>query len=211
MEARVTRRGLMLVLSSPSGAGKTTLAGRLVDEDDNITMSVSHTTREKRKGEKDGRDYHFVDKDTFTRMRDQGEFLEWAVVFDNYYGTTRKPVEQALADGRDVLFDIDWQGAEKLRKNSEGDVVTVFILPPSARALEERLTIRAEDSEEVVRKRIRGASNEIPHWEDYDYVIVNYEVEQSAAAVRAILTAERQRRARLIGLEGFVQALLAEL
>ena len=134
-----TRRGLMLVLSSPSGAGKTTLARRLQDAEPGIEMSISCTTRERRKGEVDGKHYHFVDRDTFARMRDRGEFLEWAVVFDNYYGTPRKLVEQALAEGRDVLFDVDWQGAESLCKEKEGDVVTVFILPPSGEALERRL------------------------------------------------------------------------
>jgi guanylate kinase len=136
----IARRGLMLVLSSPSGAGKTTLARRLLDDEHGgVAMSISHTTRPQRKGEKDGRDYHFVDHDTFTQMRDQGAFLEWAVVFDNYYGTTRQPVEQALAAGRDVLFDVDWQGAAALRAKAENDVVTVFILPPTAAALERRL------------------------------------------------------------------------
>jgi guanylate kinase len=208
----IARRGLMLVLSSPSGAGKTTLARRLLDDEhDGIAMSISHTTRPRRKGEKDGRDYHFVDHDTFSRMRDQGEFLEWAVVFDNYYGTTRRPVEQALAAGRDVLFDVDWQGAAALRAKAENDVVTVFILPPTAAALERRLNERAQDSPDTVRRRMLGASNEIQHWRDYDYVVVNYDIEQSVAAVRAILAAERRRRSRLTGLEDFVQNLLTEL
>ena len=174
-------------------------------------MSVSHTTRKMRKGEAAGKDYHFVDHDSFTRMRDQGEFLEWAVVFDNYYGTTRKPVEQALSGGRDVLFDVDWQGAEKLRAEAENDVVTVFILPPSGKALEERLNERAQDPPEIVQTRMRGASNEIQHWHQYDYVIINHDVDQSLASVRAILTAERLRRSRLTGLKDFVQGLLAEL
>src|SRR3989337_3048064 len=140
METCISRRGLMLVLSSPSGAGKTTLARRLRDEEPGIAMSISHTTRPKRNGEKDGEDYHFVDRDTFTRMRDHGEFLEWAVVFDNYYGPTRKPVEQALGEGSDVLFDVDWQGAAALRAAAEYDVVTVFILPPTAADPQQRLT-----------------------------------------------------------------------
>jgi guanylate kinase len=210
METPIARRGIMLVLSSPSGAGKTTIASRLL-KDPGVEISISHTTRMKRKGEKDGKDYHFVDRETFTRMRDQDAFLEWAVVFDNYYGTTRKPVEEALAAGRDVLFDVDWQGARKLRESAEDDVVTVFILPPSATALEERLRTRAEDAEDVVKRRMRGASNEIQHWDEYDYAVVNTDIEQSVAAVRAILAAERLRRTRLTGLKTFVQNLLAEL
>jgi len=205
------RRGLMLVLSSPSGAGKTTISRRLLGNDKDITLSVSHTTRAKRKGETDGKDYHFIDKDTFTQMRDEGAFLEWAVVFDNYYGTTRAPVELALRDGRDVLFDVDWQGAETLRKAAAGDVVSVFILPPSADALEDRLKTRAEDSDEVVLRRMRGASNEIQHWHEYDYIVVNYDIDRSVTAVRAILVAERLRRSRQIGLKEFVQGLLAAL
>jgi guanylate kinase len=201
----------MLVLSSPSGAGKTTIARRLVEENPGIAMSISHTTRPKRKGEEDGRDYYFVDRETFTRMRDRGEFLEWAVVFDNHYGTTRKPVEQALAEGRDVLFDVDWQGAAALRAAAKEDVVTVFILPPTAADLERRLNVRAQDAPEIVRRRMLGASKEIQHWQDYDYVVVNYDIEQSMAAVHAILAAERQRRSRLTGLSEFVQNLLTEL
>jgi guanylate kinase len=205
------RRGLMLVLSSPSGAGKTTLARRLLDGEPGLEMSVSCTTRKQRNSEIEGRDYHFVDRETFASMRDRGEFLEWAVVFDNFYGTRRKPVEQALANGRDVLFDVDWQGAEKLRAEAGADVVSVFILPPSGKALEHRLTERAQDSAEVVYARMRGASNEIQHWDDYDYVVINHDVEQSLAAIRAILAAERLRRTRLTGLKDFVQNLLAEL
>lgn len=205
------RRGLMLVLSSPSGAGKTTLARRLLEGEPGLEMSVSYTTRKKRKDEIEGRDYHFVDRETFASMRDHGEFLEWAVVFDNYYGTRRKPVEQALTNGRDVLFDVDWQGAEKLRAEAGADVVTVFILPPSGKALEQRLTERAQDSAEVVYARMRGASNEIQHWGDYDYVVINHDVNQSLASLRAILAAERLRRSRLISLKDFVQGLLAEL
>jgi guanylate kinase len=206
-----TRRGLMLVLSSPSGAGKTTLARRLRDEEPGIEMSISCTTRERRKGEVDGKHYHFVDRDTFARMRDRGEFLEWAVVFDNYYGTPRQPVERALAEGRDVLFDVDWQGARKLRESAKDDVVAVFILPPTASELEERLKVRAEDTEETVRRRMQGASNEIQHWDEYDYVVINHDVEQSLAALRAILAAERLRASRLTGLKDFVQNLLAQL
>lgn len=207
----ISRRGLMLVLSSPSGAGKTTIARRVLGEDPGITSSISHTTRERRSGEVDGKDYHFVDKKTFSRLREEKAFLEWAVVFDNEYGTTRAPVDQALSEGRDVLFDVDWQGADALRKEALSDVVSVFVLPPTAGALEERLKSRAQDSKEIVVRRMRGAGNEIQHWQDYDYVLVNFNVERSVAAVHAILAAERQKRARLTGLEGFVQNLLAEL
>ncbi|MGZ8401197.1 MAG: guanylate kinase [Methyloceanibacter sp.] len=201
----------MLVLSSPSGAGKTTLARRLLDKETGIEPSISHTTRPKRNGEQEGRDYHFVDRDAFTRLRDQGEFLEWAVVFDNFYGTTRKPVERALAAGRDVLFDVDWQGAASLRDQAKHDVVTVFILPPTAADLEQRLNERAQDPPETVRRRMLGASNEIQHWDEYDYVVVNHDIDRSVEAVRAILAAERLRRSRLTGLKQFVKKLQTEL
>ena len=201
----------MLVLSSPSGAGKTTIARRLREEDKSVEMSISHTTRQRRNGEKNGKDYHFVDRETFTQMRDQGEFLEWAVVFDNYYGTTRKPVEDALAAGRDVLFDVDWQGAASLRDQAKNDVVTVFILPPTAADLEQRLNERAQDPPETVRRRMLGASNEIQHWEDYDYVVINHDIDCSVVAVRVILAAERLRRTRLTGLKQFVKKLQTEL
>ena len=201
----------MLVLSSPSGAGKTTIARRLREEDKSVEMSISHTTRQRRNGEKDGKDYHFVDRETFTQMRDQGEFLEWAVVFDNYYGTTRKPVEDALAAGRDVLFDVDWQGAASLRDQAKNDVVTVFILPPTAADLEQRLNERAQDPPETVRRRMLGASNEIQHWDEYDYVVINHDIDCSVEAVRAILAAERLRRTRLTGLKQFVKKLQTEL
>ena len=210
-ETGIARRGLMLVLSSPSGAGKTTIARKLLEQDLGIEISVSHSTRKMRKGERDGQDYHFVSHDTFTKMRDHGEFLEWAVVFDNYYGTTRKPVEEALAAGRDVLFDVDWQGAASLRDEARDDVVTVFILPPTAADLEQRLNVRAQDPPEIVRRRMLGASNEIQHWTEYDYVVVNYDIDRSVAAIRAVLTAERLRRTRLTGLKLFVQNLLAAL
>jgi guanylate kinase len=201
----------MLVLSSPSGAGKTTIARRLREEDNSIEMSISHTTRPRRNGEKNGKDYHFVDRESFTRMRDQGEFLEWAVVFDNFYGTTRKPVEDALAASRDVLFDVDWQGAAALRDQAKNDVVTVFILPPTAADLEQRLNERSQDSPEIVRRRMLGASNEIQHWDEYDYVVINHDIGCSVEAVRAILAAERLRRTRLTGLRQFVKKLQTEL
>jgi guanylate kinase len=211
MESGIARRGLMLVLSSPSGAGKTTLARRLLEQEPGLQLSISHTTRARRKGEQDGADYHFVDRDSFTQMRDRGEFLEWAVVFDNFYGTPREPVEQALKGGRDVLFDVDWQGATSLREKAKDDVVTVFILPPTAADLEQRLNVRAQDPPETVRRRMLGASNEIQHWREYDYVVINYDVERSVAALRGILAAERLRRSRQTGLKAFVQNLLAAL
>ena len=211
METGVARRGLMLVLSSPSGAGKTTIARRLREQDDGIEMSISHTTRPRRNGEENGKDYHFVDRESFTRMRDQGEFLEWAVVFDNFYGTTRKAVEDALAASRDVLFDVDWQGAAALRDQAKNDVVTVFILPPTATDLEQRLNERSQDSPEIVRRRMLGASNEIQHWDEYDYVVINHDIGCSVEAVRAILAAERLRRTRLTGLKQFVKKLQTEL
>lgn len=207
----IDRRGLMLVLSSPSGAGKTTIARRVLAEDPGITASISHTTRPKRPREVDGKDYYFVDKQAFARMRDEKAFLEWALVFDNFYGTTRAPVDEALAEGRDVLFDVDWQGADSLREQAKNDVVSVFILPPTAGALEERLKARAQDSDNVVARRMAGASNEIRAWEKYDYVLVNFDVDQSVAAVHAVLAAERLKRTRLTGLDGFVQGLLTEL
>jgi len=201
----IERRRLLLILSSPSGAGKTTLARRLAETDPDVFLSVSVTTRAPRPGEVDGYDYRFVDETTFKRMRDQDEFLEWARVFDNFYGTPRAPVEAAIAEGNDVLFDIDWQGAQRLSEEMKHDVVRVFILPPSAAALEERLSRRAQDAEVVVKRRMARASAEISHWPEYDYVIVNANVETSLAGLHAILGAERLKRERLDGLSSFVR------
>lgn len=204
-EPGIERRGLLLVLSSPSGAGKTTLARRLMEADRGISMSVSVTTRRPRPGEQEGRDYIFIDEPAFKRMREGGALLEWARVFDNFYGTPREPVEAAIAGGHDILFDIDWQGAQQLSEKMKHDVVRVFILPPSAAALEERLRARAQDPEEVVRRRMDDASAEISHWPEYDYVIVNTDLATSMAGLTAILTAERLRRDRLNGLSAFVR------
>ncbi len=201
----------MLVLSSPSGAGKTTLARQLLENEPELSLSVSVTTRPARPGEIDGKDYIFVDTSTFTKMRDEGDFLEWALVFDNFYGTPQKTVEETLENGQDVLFDIDWQGAAQLSKVARSDLVTIFILPPSGKALEQRLRSRAQDSEEVVKRRMAGASNEIQHWDEYDYVIVNGDLEESLSELRAILKAERLKRQRRTGLTNFVRGIQAEL
>ncbi len=204
-EPHIARRGLLFIISSPSGAGKTTLARRLLAADSGIEMSVSVTTRAPRPGEQDGVDYHFVDRDRFETMKSRGELLEWAHVFDNHYGTPRQPVEAAIAAGKDVLFDIDWQGAQQLSEKLKGDVVLVFVLPPSGNVLEDRLKSRAQDSAEIVARRMAAASAEISHWAEYDYVIVNTEIEKSAAAVQSILVAERLKRDRLLGLSDFVR------
>lgn len=205
MHAQIERRGLLLVLSSPSGAGKTTLARKLLESDDRIAMSVSVTTRKARPGEVDGRDYFFVDDTRFAVMREKGELLEWAKVFGNHYGTPRKAVTEAIGAGRDVLFDIDWQGAQQLSETMKGDLVRVFILPPSGEALEARLRGRAQDPPHVVASRMAEASNEISHWAEYDYVIVNADIEESLTGLRSILTAERLKRERLLGLTAFVR------
>jgi guanylate kinase len=203
----VRRRGLMLVLSSPSGAGKTTLSRQLLDNDKQIQLSVSVTTRARRPSEKDGVDYHFVDTATFGGMKDRGEFLEHARVFDHYYGTPRAPVEAALSGGRDVLFDIDWQGTQQLTEKGRDDLVTVFILPPSTRDLEKRLKTRAQDSSEVVAKRMAKASDEMSHYAEYDYAIINKDIATSLTQLKSILTAERLKRERQLGLSDFVKAL----
>jgi guanylate kinase len=203
----IQRRGLMLVLSSPSGAGKTTLSRQLLGNDSQIQLSVSCTTREKRPGEKEGVDYRFVDTATFRGMIERGDFLEHARVFDHYYGTPRAPVESALDGGRDVLFDIDWQGTQQLKEKGREDLVTVFILPPSTRDLERRLITRAQDSPDVVAKRMAKAADEMSHWAEYDYTIINRDIATSLTELKSILTAERLKRERQYGLAAFVKAL----
>jgi guanylate kinase len=207
----ITRRGIMLVLSSPSGAGKTTLTRNLLEQEDNVSLSISATTRARRASEIDGVHYHFMSKRQFERMRDSGDLLEWAEVHGNLYGTPREPVEQALAQGRDVLFDIDWQGTRQLYEKMRDDVVSIFVLPPTARELKSRLERRAEDSASIIAERLRNGAEEILHWNEYDYVLVNRDLDKSFARVRAILTAERLKRVKMPDLEAFVAQLLADL
>ena len=207
-ETEVQRRGLLFVISSPSGAGKSTISRKLIEADGAIEMSVSATTRPIRPGEADGRDYHFVDTARFKQMAADNAFLEWAHVFDHRYGTPLAPVEAMLAEGRDVLFDIDWQGAQQLYQQAAGDVVRVFILPPSMEELERRLRSRGTDSADVIESRMARAVAEIGHWDGYDYVLVNDEVERCFAQVRLILRAERLRRHRQLGMIGFTRALM---
>ena len=203
----IERRGLMLVLSSPSGAGKTTIARELLACDDNLTLSVSATTRPMRPGETEGEDYLFVDRTRFDAMVAEGAFLEHATVFGHCYGTPRAAVEAVLAAGQDVLFDIDWQGTQQVAEKARKDLVSVFILPPSTGELERRLHSRAQDSDDVVRARMAKAADEMSHWAEYDYIVVNQDVEASVAAVRSILAAERLRRDRQAGLRDFVETL----
>ncbi len=207
VDTEIKRRGLMLVLSSPSGAGKTTISRRLLDTDNNLSLSVSATTRPPRPGEVDGTDYFFVDQARFDAMVAGGELLEHAVVFGNNYGTPRAPVEAALEQGRDVLFDIDWQGTQQVREAARDDLVSVFVLPPSTAELERRLYTRAQDSEAVVRARMAKAADEMSHWAEYDYIIINDDIDKSVEQVEAILTAERLRRERRVGLRAFVETL----
>ncbi len=202
---------MLLVLSSPSGAGKTTLSRALLDSDGGIRLSISVTTRKPRPGEVDGKDYVFVSGENFERMRAAGDLLEWAQVFGNAYGTPRAPVEEAIARGEDVLFDIDWQGAQQLAEKMAGDLVRVFILPPSGSVLENRLRGRAQDPPEVVAKRMAEASAEISHWAEYDYVIVNADLDTSISGLKAILAAERLKRERQLGLSLFVRDLQSGL
>ncbi|MFZ0526104.1 MAG: guanylate kinase [Xanthobacteraceae bacterium] len=208
---KIERRGVMFVLSSPSGAGKTTLSRLLLRVDRRIELSVSVTTRLKRPGEVDGRDYHFIDRRRFDAMVKKRELLEWAEVFGHCYGTPRRPVIDALRAGRDVLFDIDWQGTQQLREKARDDLVSVFILPPTVRELERRLKSRAQDSKSVIGARMAKAAGEMSHWPEYDYVIVNRDKAEAFAEVRAILAAERLKRERQIGLSDFVRGLQAKL
>ncbi len=203
----IKRRGLMLVLSSPSGAGKTSISRALLEDNDNLYMSISATTRPRRHGEVDGEHYRFVDKTEFDLMVNRQELLEYAKVFDHYYGTPRGPVEEALSAGQDVLFDIDWQGTQQLDEHARDDLVSVFILPPSTAELERRLNTRARDSADVIANRMAKAADELSHWSEYDYVVVNESFDDSVKQVQAILEAERLKRTRQEGLSDFVRLL----
>lgn len=205
---KIKRKGLMFVLSSPSGAGKTTISRMLLERDNNLKMSVSMTTREKRKNEVEGRDYYFVDKETFVQKIEKSEFLECAEVFGHHYGTPESIVKSNIDNGVDVLFDIDWQGTEQLAKQCRQDMISVFILPPSMKELESRLRNRAMDSDEVIEKRMSKASDEISHWYSYDYVIINDSLEESLEKVYSILVAERHKRTRMQGLERYIKELI---
>jgi guanylate kinase len=207
----IARRGLMLVLSSPSGAGKTTLSRKLLAADPGVELSISVTTRKQRPGEVDGRDYHFIDATRFDAMVEAGELLEWAQVFGHRYGTPRAPVEAALARGRDVLFDIDWQGTQQLQEKTGRDLVSIFVLPPSIPDLERRLRTRAQDSDEVIHARMAKAADEMSHWAEYDYVVINTDIGHAFAEVQSILAAERLKRERQTGLSEFVRRLQADL
>jgi guanylate kinase len=207
----IARRGLMLVLSSPSGAGKTTLSRKLLEADPMVDLSISVTTRKQRPGELAGEHYHFVDQANFDRMVASAELLEWAQVFGNGYGTPRAPVEAALAHGRDVLFDIDWQGTQQLREKARGDLVSVFVLPPSIPELERRLHRRAQDTDEVIRARMAKVFDELSHWAEYDYVVINNAIDRAFTDVQAILAAERLKRERQTGLSTFVRGLQSKL
>ncbi|WP_438996060.1 guanylate kinase [Candidatus Puniceispirillum sp.] len=207
----IGRRGFMLVLSSPSGAGKTTIARRLIEDENGLYMSVSATTRPRRPGEVEGKDYYFVEDETFHLMANRGEFLEHANVFDHYYATPVAPVMHALSEGRDILFDIDWQGTQQIADKSRDDLVSVFILPPSTQDLEKRLLNRAQDSADVVAKRMSKAADEISHYREYDYIIVNEDVDKAISDIKAIMVAERLKRDRQIGLTDFVKELRSEI
>ncbi|MGN6303726.1 MAG: guanylate kinase [Mesorhizobium sp.] len=208
--SRIRRRGLMLVLSSPSGAGKSTIARNLIESDQGFELSVSVTTRPRRGSEIDGIHYHFRSRRDFEILRDNDELLEWAEVHGNFYATPREPAEKAMAEGRDMLFDIDWQGAKQLKEKMRGDIVSIFILPPSMAELKARLKRRAEDQEQVIETRLKNARTEIEHWTEYDFVVVNDDLDRAFAEVRAIVSAERLRRDRRPGLFDFVSGLLDE-
>lgn len=210
VQVNIRRRGLMLVLSSPSGAGKSTIARNILENDPDIQLSVSVTTRDRRPSEIEGVHYHFLNQREFQRQRDSDALLEWAEVHGNFYGTPREPVEEAMAEGRDMLFDIDWQGAEQLHEKMRAHIVSIFILPPSMTELKKRLRRRAEDTEDVIQRRLSNAREEIRHWLDYDYVVVNDDLDRAYAAVRSIIWAERLRRDRRPGLADFVDDLLTE-
>jgi guanylate kinase len=203
------RRGLLLILSSPSGAGKTTLTRNLIEQDHNIRLSVSVTTRPRRPSEIDGVHYRFIDIADFHEMRERGDLLEWAEVHGNFYGTPRRPVEQTLARGQDMMFDIDWQGTVQIVEKTRADVVSLFVLPPSMAELKARLERRAEDAPDVIARRLTNAREEIAHWTAYDYVLINDDLQRTFSELRSILAAERLRRERQVGLSGFVEALLA--
>ncbi len=209
--SQVARRGLMLALSSPSGAGKSTIARRLLAGDTGLHLSVSATSRARRSGEVEGVDYRFVDRQDFQLMLNRGEFLEHAKVFDNYYGTPIAAVEQNLASGKDIIFDIDWQGVQQIKAKKRDDLVSVFILPPSVPELERRLNKRGQDSPQIVARRMAEAADGLSHYPEYDYVIVNHNLDDSIACIQAILTAERARRHRLTGLTDFVKNLRSEV
>jgi guanylate kinase len=206
-----SRRGLMFVLSSPSGAGKTTISRRMLEVDKEIALSISVTTRTRRSNEIDGRDYHFISKERYAEMIINDELLEHATVFDYHYGTPAKNVNEQLAKGVDILFDIDWQGTRQLAQKSRGDLVSVFILPPTMKELERRLRTRAQDTAEVVTRRMEKAASEISHWQEYDYVLINDDLEKSIERVIAILKSERLKRQRCIGLPEFVEKLSSSL
>jgi guanylate kinase len=207
-EMKLNRRGIMVVLSSPSGAGKTTLTKKVLNSSNNILMSVSATTRQPRPGEVDGKDYIFLSKSKFSEMIDNDEFLEYAKVFDNFYGTPRAPVEDALAKGFDIVFDIDWQGAQQLTQAAANDLVKIFILPPNMRELENRLRSRAQDSDDVIARRMSKSENEISHWAEYDYIIINEDITDAIEELTTIVNAERMKRPRQPWLGSFVKKLV---
>jgi len=207
-EMKLNRRGIMVVLSSPSGAGKTTLTKKVLNSSNNILMSVSATTRQPRPGEVDGKDYIFLSKSKFFEMIDNDEFLEYAKVFDNFYGTPRAPVEDALAKGFDIVFDIDWQGAQQLTQAAANDLVKIFILPPNMRELENRLRSRAQDSDDVIARRMSKSENEISHWAEYDYIIINEDISEAIEELTTIVNAERMKRPRQPWLGSFVKKLV---